>query len=86
MTPSIPPTAVPVGSLNSSSASGAYELSYRVRRFIYVSALGRTVDCVEQAAHCIIAVSDFFATATLVKVPITFAPRRRHRRPVARST
>ena len=41
---------------------------------MYVAALGRTVDCVDAAANCIMAVSDYFNSQTLLKVPIAFAP------------
>ena len=56
------------------SGTGSYTNSYEVHRFIYAPALGRTVDCAASASSCIMIVSDYFSTNTLLEVPLAFAP------------
>ncbi len=58
-----------------SSATGTMSLTVTVRRFVYIPSLDRTVDCTDPAERCAIAAAEAFdIAATIVDLPIAFAP------------
>jgi hypothetical protein len=63
------------GSLFTADGSGNISTTWSVLRFINVPALGRTVDCADPAAPCVIAAAEFSDIAgTAVSVTLNFAP------------
>jgi hypothetical protein len=62
--------------LVTSSSAGTFVVpSYAVRRFMYVSRLGRTVDCLDPAEQCVIGAAEAADIAgTITLTPIAFAP------------